>query len=270
MVRTVVGDPIQCGLPDQEEMCNTQSCNSPNCIYSSWSGWSSCEGPCSDQPLQFSTRSVIGGPSGCASSSPLMSSMLCSNCTNCEYDQVRSISDCSARCGGGTQRFTRSVTGNSSEVCEQWVNVSMPCNTQSCSCGLSSWTAWSVCNQNCSHYRTRSVISNASQCGGAVLTDQEWCCGVVTPLTPPTPPTPSTSPPEEQGIAMYLVFIAGSIGLGLSIVGTMSILKGVQKVKVSDKGVLDWTSVGRRRAKYSHVDEDTFNVENEMTDYQRQ
>jgi len=178
-----------CPIAKDVRVCNTQQC-SIDCQLSDWSDFGDCSQKCGGTGTHTRSRIVtrpaqFGGidcPAG-----DLTDEAPC-NTQSCPVDCVQTDwtdwTDCSAKCGGGTQQRGRSTTVQPNyggiqcgvDVQEQ------ECNKQACpvDCQVGEWTAWGTCDSDCgtgSTQRTRQVTTPASVGGTACpdLTDLSTC-----------------------------------------------------------------------------------------------
>ena len=97
--------------------------------------------------------------------------------SSCVYSEFVEDGTCSAVCGGGTQKYKRSVScsqcGNPPDLskCDLATKVGS-CNTMPCSvdCMMGDWGAWSTCTAQCGlgqQSRRRSVVTLGSGLGKA-------------------------------------------------------------------------------------------------------
>lgn len=167
-----------CGILNETLACNTSPCPT-DCILSDWGNWSTCSATCGDG-LRTQTRKVrIPAANGGKLCDPILSrSEKCG--PPCPVDCV--VSDwspwgpCSATCGSGVSRRTRTVKTNAlngGKACPGLAEE-RPCQDKPCpvNCTLSNWTSWSTCTKTCgsgSQTRTRTVlkapIHGGTQCG---------------------------------------------------------------------------------------------------------
>ncbi len=108
-----------------------------DCVVSDWSAWSKCTKACGGG-MQTRTRSIITPPENGGAACPVLEETQPCNEWPCPIDCVVSAwsdwSTCSASCGGGTQRRTRSVVTSPAYggyPCPTLVDT-QACNKQSC------------------------------------------------------------------------------------------------------------------------------------------
>ncbi len=130
----------------------------------------------------------------------------------CQVSSWSSWSQCSTRCGGGTQTRSRSVTKaalNGGAACPS-LKETQVCNTAGCAeeCRVSDWSAWSDCNRPCGggyQSQTRTVTRQATNGGAPCPTtlSQNRVCNsqpcprppvIVRPVAPPAVRPPSAVP----------------------------------------------------------------------------
>jgi hypothetical protein len=106
---------------------------------------------------QVLRRQVITAPTGGGMACPPLTMTQSCNEQPCPVDcslgEWSGWSDCSARCGGGVQENTRSITVHpryDGEPCGE-TTVTQACNMQACDrdCRLGRWTRWSKCSKAC-------------------------------------------------------------------------------------------------------------------------
>jgi len=175
-----------CPVLSQQQSCNTQPCP-VNCEVGAWSAWSTCDRSCGGGS-QTQTRVVLTQAAHGGSACPaLRQTQPCNthNCpVHCDVSGWSSWSACSAACGGGSQRQTRTITvqpAYGGNACPTLVNT-QNCNMQSCpvNCAVTSWSAWSACSKTCGsglQVSTRSVVVYAAFGGTACpsLTQSQTC-----------------------------------------------------------------------------------------------
>ncbi|XP_071950437.1 spondin-1-like [Antedon mediterranea] len=197
--------PHVCPEPTTEE----QSCNVPcsGCEYSDWGVWSECYSPeCGKSGTQFRVRDVLKVCGTC--SEPTTQKQECKEgCSECQYSNWSNWSECTQECGAsGIQFRVRNVL----EVCGQCskpTTEEQSCNrvcynggiltTKGCDClkttysgqccdcknidcELSSWTAWSSCENATNRVRSRDVVRE-SECAGTKCKGpytEEQNCGI--------------------------------------------------------------------------------------------
>jgi len=139
-IRTVLVQPANGGaacppLTDTQP-CNTQTCPAPpvDCCVSAWGPWGSCTASCG-RGTKTHTRTVTTSPrNGGHDCPPLSESTDCNTpaCPpTCEMNQWQSWGSCTAPCGGGTCRRSRTVRSGSG--CRDAIQETIACNTPACS-----------------------------------------------------------------------------------------------------------------------------------------
>jgi Spondin-like TSP1 domain len=120
----------------QTQACNTQGCP-VDCVVSAWSAFSACSTSCGGGN-QTATRAVVTPAAYGGAACPSLSMTQSCNLQPCPVDCVVSSwsnwTDCSTRCGGGTQSQSRTVVtaaANGGAACPT-LSQSQACNTQGC------------------------------------------------------------------------------------------------------------------------------------------
>lgn len=89
--------------------------------------------------------------------------------TDCKVSDWTIMGPCSAKCGGGFQTRSRTITQNPSfggRACPSLIE-NIPCNNQPCprDCMVSNWSEWSPCDKKCDggfQVRNRGVIQDSA------------------------------------------------------------------------------------------------------------
>ena len=127
-----------------------------DCKVNDWSKWSDCNVKCGGGN-QNRTRKIIKEPNyGGETCPPLSDTQECNTqpCPiNCEVGDWSQWSDCSVKCGGGTQNRSRNITVDvkyGGETCPP-LSDTQECNTQPCpiNCEVGEWSDWSKCSEEC-------------------------------------------------------------------------------------------------------------------------
>ena len=144
-----------CPSPNETKPCNTQGCP-VDCVASQWVPWSPCSEEC-DGGIQFRHRTIEVPASNGGKHCPLdLSENRECNTQGCPVDCITSPwgdwSNCSAKCGEGTQTRERSMVRppkNGGKVCEQPFIETESCNEGPCpdvvECEMSPWSEWGKC-----------------------------------------------------------------------------------------------------------------------------
>jgi len=187
-----------------------------DCIVSDWRSPGPCEGcnPINPPPYGIikQRRSIEQQPSNGGKACPELEKIY-KNCEcpvvtvrpanplpiDCVVGDWSSWGTCSAACGGGTQKRTKSVitpSQNGGNVCPL-LEESQGCNTQSCptnepsiDCFVSDWSSWGTCSAACgggTQKRTKYVIT-PSQNGGRQCPSLEESQGCNTQACPTAVP----------------------------------------------------------------------------------
>eukprot|EP01012_Entosiphon_sulcatum_P049575 TRINITY_DN6820_c0_g1_i6.p1 TRINITY_DN6820_c0_g1~~TRINITY_DN6820_c0_g1_i6.p1 ORF type:complete len:7637 (+),score=112.47 TRINITY_DN6820_c0_g1_i6:5459-28369(+) len=155
-------------------LCNPQSCEI-DCGVSEWGEWSPCSKSCGGGEIKRS-RVITIHPTPGGLVCPALTDIKACNEQLCPQDCAlsgwSSWSACSASCGGGYRKRTRSViTGpvNGGAACGTLEDFE-DCNLNACpvDCQLSAWSEWGACSMSCGpgfQYRHR-VITSAPLHGG--------------------------------------------------------------------------------------------------------
>jgi len=161
--RSVMRQPANAGAPCpalvEKRACGDSECV-VDCAVSPWGEWGQCSVQCGTG-IQTRSRYVLEVPSGGgAPCSELTQQRTCrvplEECftdVDCQLGEWGAWSDCSANCGGGTQRRNRPVVSpalGDGAPCSVTEEI-QPCNTQPCSaeCQVTDWGRWGRCNASC-------------------------------------------------------------------------------------------------------------------------
>jgi len=154
---------------------------------SQWSSWSACSLTCGGG-VQSQTRSVTVqaryGGAACPALSRRQSCATHACPVNCQVSGWSSWSACSVKCGGGTQKQSRTViiaAAHGGIACPR-LSQSQACNTHACpiNCVVSPWTSWSKCTATCgggTQQASRTVVTTPAFGGKAcqALTRSRQC-----------------------------------------------------------------------------------------------
>jgi len=152
-----------------------------DCEVSDWAT-SECSVTCGGGTQQL-TRTVIVQAVGGAACPPLSMDEECNTdvCpTDCELSYWSEYSDCSAKCGGGTQMRSRQILQeplNGGLQCGA-TSENRECGVESCDkdCELNDWSGWSGCSKECGggfQSRERTVLVPAEGQGACPTEDSE-------------------------------------------------------------------------------------------------
>eukprot|EP01059_Diplonema_ambulator_P034039 TRINITY_DN743_c0_g1_i4.p1 TRINITY_DN743_c0_g1~~TRINITY_DN743_c0_g1_i4.p1 ORF type:complete len:2187 (+),score=171.86 TRINITY_DN743_c0_g1_i4:829-6561(+) len=155
------GNGTECPPLSETEVCNDIPCD-VDCIESTWSDWSQCNGTCWDpgpspRPIRSRTRSIVvlkqfnGKDCG-----PLIDVEFCDVglCNQpCILGDWSAWSQCSSVCDGGVKQRTREILSpalaNGTEVpCLLPNSEEVACNTIACrpgDCVVGNWLPWGPC-----------------------------------------------------------------------------------------------------------------------------
>merc|ERR1719498_973551 len=161
-----------CGLKKiRQEIMKIEGTNTflQDCEVSDWAT-SECSVTCGTGTQQL-IRTVIVQADGGAACPPLSMEEECNTdvCpTDCELSYWSEYSDCSAKCGGGTQMRSRQILQeplNGGKQCGA-TSENRECGVESCDkdCELNQWTGWSGCSKECgggNQKRVRTVMEPA-------------------------------------------------------------------------------------------------------------
>eukprot|EP00928_Gymnodinium_smaydae_P045194 TRINITY_DN30156_c0_g2_i1.p1 TRINITY_DN30156_c0_g2~~TRINITY_DN30156_c0_g2_i1.p1 ORF type:complete len:1295 (+),score=233.08 TRINITY_DN30156_c0_g2_i1:148-4032(+) len=146
-----------------EETAECVQSSGDKCEVGLWSSWELCDRPCGGG-TQTRSRVVLnaGDPGGQACSQMSLQDMRPCNLQDCEESRDCEISDwadwgdCSAECGSGLQRRTRSVLQEAREDgrgCTADLEEVKSCFLKLCAddvdCRWSGWSSWSACSASC-------------------------------------------------------------------------------------------------------------------------
>eukprot|EP01013_Petalomonas_cantuscygni_P015357 TRINITY_DN3164_c0_g1_i1.p1 TRINITY_DN3164_c0_g1~~TRINITY_DN3164_c0_g1_i1.p1 ORF type:complete len:6949 (+),score=1286.42 TRINITY_DN3164_c0_g1_i1:147-20993(+) len=176
-----------CGSAQRTVPCNEKVCD-VDCEVSDWSAWSACSEPCGSG-TQSATRMILTQATGAGKPCPsLKKSRECPNPATCPDDCVfgawQAQGSCSKECGGGEQRFSRTVSlrpGSTKALSQCGSSMEVrPCNEQPCAvdCVLSAWTMSAPCNVSCGvgiERHERSIVTppqGTGQACGDVVAEQ--------------------------------------------------------------------------------------------------
>lgn len=176
-------------------------CRAQNCFHGHWSGWSSCSQSCGAAGQLTQTRAILRpascGGTACSTSKTKPCNRFCLNggtltqsscyCKAgyqgpcCEqviggWTSWGSWYHCSATCGKGMQRGTRSCTKPGGVGCVGNNFGYRPCFLRPCITAYVAWSHWITCSKTCgtgSQSRKRTCygsIAGQGQCSGSVET----------------------------------------------------------------------------------------------------
>lgn len=152
------------------------------CQMSDWSDWSACSGRCRNSQAASSRKrqsKATEGVGGCEGSATETKSCDCREDSNSSASQVPHLTKaaaapvdcvwetwqdweaCSASCGAGTRKRSRTVQVPANEIGRDCVGEDRqtdPCKGESCpSCRTSEWSSWSDCTGPCTYLSSRSI-----------------------------------------------------------------------------------------------------------------
>ncbi|CAK8671664.1 unnamed protein product [Clavelina lepadiformis] len=184
------------GSSTSSTSCNN-SCCPVDCVWGTWSKFGKCSVNCGGG-MQSRQRSIITdtscGGSSCSGSSTDI--RLCNtDCcpADCVWNAWSKFSSCSASCGGGTQKRSRSVQISAKcggSTCVGLSTENRTCNTQCCpvDCEWGPWGNFSTCLVTCdggTKMRSRNITKHANcggiNCSGSTMELQECnaqCCPI--------------------------------------------------------------------------------------------
>lgn len=177
------GNGRKCPDLVETQDCSVDECKTPpppvpdvDCVYTSFSDWSTCSAPCGPNGTQTRSRSIQtpsqGNGKPCDPSS-LIQTQSCNTSIDCDEDcamsQWSESSPCSASCNGGVSTKTRTILKPSKgrgAPCGA-LEMSVPCNEQPCDsdCQYSAYSSASQCSAVCGpgySVKTCSIIKPAS------------------------------------------------------------------------------------------------------------
>lgn len=175
-----------CGSLQEKKVCGAVKCP-VDCQVTDWSNWDACTAKCGGG-YQWQRRKVLTANANNGKACPVLSQKrLCNDhpChIDCEMTDWSTWSTCSVKCGGGTQKRTRTMTRMSQhggKTCPPG-REDRACNISECpiDCELSQWGAFPDCSSTCgggqqTRYRSIEVTSafGGKKCGA--LTDPRTC-----------------------------------------------------------------------------------------------
>ncbi len=181
------GNGAPCPSLEDTVDCNNQPCPI-DCAVSEWSDWGACSVGCGGG-IQTRSRTVVTQPQYGGQSCPALSESQSCNTQVCDRDCVVSdwslASECSTRCGPGTQQLSRFIitepAGNG-VACPELSMIRDCPNNPPCpiDCAVDDWTGWGACSSGCGggvQTRTRNVTTQP-QYGGLgcpSLADNQAC-----------------------------------------------------------------------------------------------
>ena len=176
-----------CPSPTETKPCNTQGCP-VDCVMRPWDPWSPCSEEC-DGGIQFRHRTIeTPASNGGKSCSPDLSENRECNTQGCPVDCITSPwgdwSNCSAKCGEGTQTRERSIIRppeNGGSVCGAPLTETESCNEGPCpevvECEMSPWSSWGTCGQNNTKYKSNCKCDDGNNCEYNTMDDCRNQCG---------------------------------------------------------------------------------------------
>nr|XP_026693109.1 thrombospondin type-1 domain-containing protein 7A isoform X2 [Ciona intestinalis] len=179
-------------------LSDTQSCNNNicqiDCRVGPWSKFGSCSASCGGG-RKTRTRKIITRPQHGGTRCPALSDTQSCNNNNCPIDckvgPWSTFGPCSASCGGGTKKRTRTVTTpaqHGGQACPA-LSDTQSCNNNNCpiNCQVGPWSKFSSCSASCGggrKTRTRKIITRP-QHGGTrcpALSDTQSCNKNICPI----------------------------------------------------------------------------------------
>jgi len=149
--KRIVVEPQNGGEPcknmSESKVCNTKPCPI-DCVVSPWRDSGECDKKCGGGKIKR-IRDITTKPNETGKPCPDLSEMTPCNSKPCDpidctVGDWSAFSECTAKCGGGTQTRTRKVTKDAQfgGKCTQPLVDTVPCNTQPCPVNavVSDWT----------------------------------------------------------------------------------------------------------------------------------
>jgi len=174
------------GIPVDGEALETRQCIVKECpIHCEVGAWEnhgdcshSCGGGEQKQKRAVTTEANHGGVA-CPETEQIISCSADPCPIDCVLTNWAEDGGCSKSCGGGKQRFVRSVDvqpAHGGRACEDGRDKEEDCEQQTCpvDCVVSQWSAWGACSTTCaegSQVRRRQVTTYAAHGGAACPPD---------------------------------------------------------------------------------------------------
>jgi type II secretory pathway pseudopilin PulG len=134
--------------------------------WSSWSGWSTCEGGTQKRQRSCSNPTPANGGDACSGSSE--ESQTCtSDVVNGGWSDWGSWSECFAAQRTRTRTCTNPTPANGGSNCTGDASETQTCGGTPVNGGWSDWGSWSACNGATNRTRTRTCTNPAPSSGGA-------------------------------------------------------------------------------------------------------
>lgn len=168
----------------EDEACNAQPCPL-DCEWGAWTEFDACSASCGGGKKRKKRIVWVAPANGGADCEGLpIDEESCNEhpCPDdCHWSEWTSFTVCSATCGGGTSRRTRSIVKEESDggtPCDGDTAEELPCNTQSCpvDCQWDEWSSWTPCSKSCEGgviQRFRDVVEPGRDGGSSCVGDAE-------------------------------------------------------------------------------------------------
>jgi len=168
----------------EDEACNAQPCPL-DCEWGAWTEFDACSASCGGGKKRKKRIVWVAPANGGADCEGLpIDEESCNEhpCPDdCHWSEWTSFTVCSATCGGGTSRRTRSIVKEESDggtPCDGDTAEELPCNTQNCpvDCQWDEWSSWTPCSKSCEGgviQRFRDVVEPGRDGGSSCVGDAE-------------------------------------------------------------------------------------------------
>mmetsp|Transcript_102359 Transcript_102359/g.181744 ORF Transcript_102359/g.181744 Transcript_102359/m.181744 type:complete len:1274 (+) Transcript_102359:97-3918(+) len=141
------------GPCDEERECAQNVCPT-DCILGDWNDWEACNVSCGAgtatriRPVE-QQMAYGGNPCGYRIETHVCNKGACLE--PCVWNDWDSWTCCSASCGDGVQRRSRTLSADSNDACPGQPEEARVCKSKPCSqdCQVSDWSAWSSCSASC-------------------------------------------------------------------------------------------------------------------------
>jgi len=207
--REITRNPSSGGKPCPEDLmetrgCNTEACDTSDCIVSQWSAWEACSASCGAGTAKRSRSFTSRRSDGLGCEQHLEEVKPCAHlprckCNDCQWGNWSDWTVCSSPCDGGQRSRSRHILVSPDpgcKPCEAHDKSQIEgCNLHKCHEKLcvdgewADWGAWEPCSATCAGgqtWRSRTVKVEANECGhaGTGASMEHKVCNAEVPCEP--------------------------------------------------------------------------------------